>query len=225
MPFLPQGPPTAFNRLTAGGVFLEQNKLSKATLGRVPVYLSFLKSLDESVVTISATMIAKQLGFGEVQVRKDLGAVSATGKPRVGYLRKELTEQLEKLLENEDGNAVIVGAGQLGKALLDYGGFKDYGINILAAFDIKFEKEEISKGGKKLLPLSLLSSFCRENNVKLGVIAVPQESAQEVCNLLCENGIRAIWCFAPLRLYKPADVIIQYENMALSLAHLKMQIK
>lgn len=204
---------------------MEQNKLSKATLGRVPVYLAFLKSLDESVVNVSATMIAKQLGFGEVQVRKDLGAISATGKPRVGYLRKELTERLEKLLENEDGNAVIVGAGRLGKALLDYGGFENYGIDILAAFDIKTTKEEASKGGKKLLPLSQLSSFCRENHVKLGVIAVPPESAQEVCNLLCESGIKAIWCFAACQLYKPADVIIQYENLALSLAHLKMQTK
>lgn len=206
-------------------VILKKNKLSKATLGRVPAYLGFLKSLDKNVVNVSATMIAKQLGFGEVQVRKDLGAISATGKPRVGYLRKELTERLEKLLEREDGNAVIIGAGRLGKALLDYGGFGNYGIDILAAFDIKIESEETSKGGKKLLPLSLLSSFCRENNVKLGVIAVPSENAQEVCDLLCEYGIKAIWCFAPCRLYKPADVIIQYENMALSLAHLKMQIK
>lgn len=189
------------------------------------MYLDFLKSLDKSVETISATAIAKQLGFGEVQVRKDLGAISATGKPRVGYMRNELMAQLEKLLENEDGNAVIVGAGRLGKALLDYGGFKNYGINILAAFDIKIENEEKSKGGKKLLPLSTLPEFCKKNNVKLGVIAVPSKSAQEVCNLLCENGIKAIWCFAACQLYKPADVIVQYENMALSLAHLKMQIK
>ena len=204
---------------------MEQNKLSKATLGRVPVYLSFLKSLDENIKTISATTIAKQLGFGEVQVRKDLGAISATGKPRVGYIRSELTARLEELLENEDGNAVIVGAGRLGKALLDYTGFKDYGINMLAAFDVKISDEETSKGGKKLLPVSQLSSFCKKNNVKLGVIAVPTKNAQDVCNLLCESGVKAIWCFAACRLYKPADVIIQYENMALSLAHLKMQIK
>lgn len=204
---------------------MEQNKVSKATLGRVPAYLGYLKGLDESVTTISATSIAKNLGFGEVQVRKDLGAISATGKPRVGYLRQELTERLEDLLKAEDGNAVIVGAGRLGRALLDYGGFEKYGINILSAFDPKFKKSELSKGGKPLLPLEELSAYCRENNVKLGVIAVPREAAQEVCDLLCENGIRAIWCFAPCRLYTPADVAVQYENLALSLAHLKMQIK
>ena len=193
-------------------IFLEQNKLSKATLGRVPAYLGFIKGLDKSVVNISATMIAKQLGFGEVQVRKDLGAISATGKPRVGYMRDELTARLEELLEVQDGNAVIIGAGRLGRALLAYSGSE-------------IEREETAKDGKLLLPMSRLSSFCEEKNVKLGVIAVPAESAQEVCNDLCETGIKAIWCFAPCRLYKPADVIIQYENMALSLAHLKMQAK
>ena len=116
---------------------MEQNKVSKATLGRVPAYLGFLKKLDEGVTTISATSIAKNLGFGEVQVRKDLGAISATGKPRVGYLRQELTERLEDLLKAGDGNAVIVGAGRLGMALLDYGGFEIYGISILSAFDPK----------------------------------------------------------------------------------------
>ena len=96
---------------------------------------------------------------------------------------------------------------------------------MLAAFDVKISDEETSKDGKKLLPVSQLSSFCKKNNVKLGVIAVPTKNAQDVCNLLCESGVKAIWCFAACRLYKPADVIIQYENMALSLAHLKMQIK
>ena len=103
---------------------MEQNKLSKATLGRVPAYLGFVNGLDKSIVNVSATMIAKQLGLGEVQVRKDLGAISATGKPRVGYLRNELTARLEQLLEVQDGNTVIVGAGRLGKALLDYTGLK-----------------------------------------------------------------------------------------------------
>lgn len=208
-----------------GGDSLEQNKLSKATLGRVPAYLAFLKGLDKGVINVSATMIAKQLGFGEVQVRKDLGAISATGKPRVGYLRDELTARLEELLEIHDGNAVIIGAGRLGRALLAYTGFESYGIKILAAFDSEIEHEETAKDGKLLLPMSRLSSFCKEKNVKLGVIAVPATSAQEVCNDLCETGIKAIWCFAPCRLYKPADVIIQYENMALSLAHLKMQAR
>ena len=69
-----------------------------------------------------------------------------------------------------------------------------------------------------------LADICRKSGVKIGIIAVPAASAQEVCNELCDCGIKAIWCFAPCQLYKPADVVIRYENMALSLAHLKMQI-
>lgn len=191
----------------------------------MPAYLGYLKSLDKSISTVSATSISKNLGLGEVQVRKDLGAISATGKPRVGYVRQELTERLEDLLRAEDGNAVIIGAGRLGKALLDYNGFEKYGIGILSAFDREIKAPQLSKGGKPILPLEELSSYCSSNNIRLGVIAVPEEAAQEVCNLLCENGVKAIWCFAPCQLYKPADVTIQYENLALSLAHLKMQVR
>ncbi len=95
----------------------------------------------------------------------------------------------------------------------------------MAAFDVKVKAEEISPSGKKILPVSELPHFCLTHDIKIGIIAVPPESAQEVCNLLYENGVKAMWCFAPCQLYKPADAIIQYENMALSLAHLKMQIK
>ena len=204
---------------------MEQNEISRATLGRLPTYLKYLKELPKDVLNISATTIAKDLGLGEVQVRKDLGAMSNTGKPRIGYLTEELTECLEKILKEKDGRTVIVGAGKLGQALLDYRGFDDYGITILAAFDKKIQQKEYTSEGKLLLPIDELPGFCREFHIKIGVISVPGESAQEVFNLLYENGIRAMWCFAPCQLYKPADAVVQYENMALSLAHLKMQLK
>ena len=204
---------------------MEQNKLSKATLGRVPAYLGFVKGLDSSIENVSATMIAKQLGLGEVQVRKDLGAICGSGKPKIGYLTEELIQSLESFLCPRNGGTVIIGAGKLGRALLDYSVFSDYGLDVMAAFDIKVTEEELSASGKKILPMRDFPDFCKQHDVKIGIIAVPPESAQEVCNLLYENGVKAMWCFAPCQLYKPADAIIQYENMALSLAHLKMQIK
>ena len=204
---------------------MEQNEISKATLGRIPTYLKYLNELPKDVLNISATTIARELGLGEVQVRKDLGSISSTGKPRVGYLTSELTACLENILKARDGRTVIVGAGKLGKALLDYGGFEEYGISMLAAFDIRFSQPIRNREGKLLLPMEALPAFCRENDVKIGVIAVPPEAAQDVFNQLYENGIKAVWCFAPCRLYKPEDAVIQYENMALSLAHLKMQLK
>ena len=96
----------------------------KATLGRLPAYLGYLKQLESE--TVSATSISRALGFGEVQVRKDLGAVSGEGRPRVGYVTSELISSIEHCLGS--GNirkAVLVGAGKLGRALLDYSGFSE----------------------------------------------------------------------------------------------------
>lgn len=208
-----------------GGVALKEADVSRATLGRIPAYLKYLKALPTHIKNISATAISKELGLGEVQVRKDLGAICGSGKPKIGYLTEELIQSLESFLGPRNGGTVIIGAGKLGRALLDYSVFSDYGLDVMAAFDIKVTEEELSASGKKILPMRDFPDFCKQHDVKIGIIAVPPESAQEVCNLLYENGVKAMWCFAPCQLYKPADAIIQYENMALSLAHLKMQIK
>lgn len=204
---------------------MKEAEISRATLGRIPSYLKYLKNLPPEVMNISATTVAKDLGLGEVQVRKDLGALCGSGKPKIGYSTAELTVSLESFLGRENGGTVIVGAGKLGRALLDYGGFTDYGLSLLAAFDTKVTDVQTSDEGKPILPMDKFLEFCTEHSVKIGIIAVPAASAQDVCNLFYENGIKVMWCFAPCQLYKPADAVIQYENMALSLAHLKMQIK
>lgn len=202
---------------------MKTTDVSRAALGRIPVYLKFIESLPQDVETVSATTIAKALGFGEVQVRKDLGAICGSGKPRIGYTVSDLKASLECLIGSRNGKTVIVGAGKLGRALLDYGGFSDYGLDILAAFDTDVSQNNAS--GKPILPIDGLHDFCKENNVSIGVITVPARAAQEVCDKLCQSGIKAIMSFAPYKLTAPDGVAIQYENMALSLAHLKTQIK
>ncbi len=204
---------------------MKETEISRPTLGRIPMYLKYLKGLPPGTMYVASTAIAKDLGLGEVQVRKDLGSLCGSGKPKVGYLRDELIESLEAVFAKDDGGTVVVGAGRLGKALLDYKGFDDLGISVLAAFDVNAKDGEISESGKPILPMGELAGFCKANDVRIGIIAVPASAAQAVCNLFYENGIRAMWCFAPCQLYKPADAVIQYENLALSLAHLKMQIK
>ena len=202
---------------------MKTTDVSRAALGRIPVYLRFLESLPQDTENVSATIIAKELGFGEVQVRKDLGAICGSGKPRIGYTVSDLKASLECLIGSRNGKTVIVGAGKLGRALLDYGGFSDYGLDILAAFDTDVSQNNAS--GKPILPIDGLHDFCKENNVSIGVITVPAKAAQEVCDKLCQSGIKAIMSFAPCKLTAPEGVAIQYENMALSLAHLKTQIK
>ena len=204
---------------------MANTEVSRAPLGRVTLYLEYLNSLADTKSHISATAVAKGLGLGDVQVRKDLNALCGKGKPKTGYEITDLIKSLNKVLDSENGSAVIVGAGKLGTALLDYSGFSVYGLNVSAAFDNKIKEPAVSQSEKPILPLEKLSDFCRDNNVKIGIIAVPKQAAQEVCDMLCKNGIKAIWCFAQCQLSVPENVIVQYENMALSLAHLKMQIK
>ena len=116
---------------------MDKSGITKATLGRLPHYLQFLRELSvDDVPYISATVIAKKLSLGEVQVRKDLSAVSGAGKPKVGYKTVDLIKTLEAHLGQGDmTNAVLVGAGKLGKALLEFDDFEDYGVKIIAAFD------------------------------------------------------------------------------------------
>ena len=200
--------------------------ISKATLGRLPQYLQYLNDLplcDSG--TISATAIAKGLSLGEVQVRKDLAAVSGAGKPKIGYNITELIGDIERHLGSHAlTNAVLVGAGKLGKALLDYGGFEEYGVNIVAGFDCSEQAIRTTGCTKPIYPIGNLKAYCAENEVKLGVITVGKGSAQQVCDMLTESGVAAIWNFAPCVLKVPSGVLLKQENLALSLAYLNNQI-
>lgn len=204
----------------------DKKSVSSVVLSRLPTYLSYLKTLPASTRYISATGIAKALALGEVSVRKDLSSICDIGRPKIGYSVSELTVIIESFLGYDRmDTAIIAGAGKLGRALLDYGGFGGYGLEILAAFDRAVTGEERSDTGKRILPMESLEPFCRAHPVQIGIIAVPAGQAQSVCSRLLENHIRAIWSFAPCSLTVPPEIAVQYENMALALAHLKIQIK
>ena len=197
--------------------------IPKATLGRLPQYLEYLRSLPEIRRTISATAIAKALSLGDVQVRKDLAVVSGAGKPKIGYETDKLITDIESHLGCERlTNAVLVGAGKLGRALLDYDGFEDFGVKIVAGFDCN--ETVLTKGTKDILPIRDIEVYCREHDVKLGIITVGQGSAQDVCDKLVQSGIKAIWNFAPVTLKVQNGVLLKQENLALSLAYLNNQI-
>ena len=209
---------------------MERKEISKSELKRLPGYLNYLRSLPEgTAVYISATALANALGMGEVQVRKDLAMVSDGGRPKIGYLRESLMEDIEQFLGYDNTtDAVLIGAGKLGQALCGYSGFEAYGLNVLAAFDVKPPSEKTEEG-KPIYPMEQLQSFCKANKVLMGIITVPAEHAQDACNQLIDCGIKAIWNFAPAHLEVPANILVQNENMATSLAvlsmHLRAQIK
>lgn len=205
---------------------MERKEVSKSVLKRLPVYLTYLKGLPEDTAQfISATALANALGLGEVQVRKDLASVSDGGKPKVGYPRAKLIDDIEQFLGYDNTtDAVIIGAGKLGQALCDYTGFATYGLRILAAFDIA-PTATATGSGKPIFALDQLDAFCKANKVRMGILTVPAAQAQQVCKLLINSGIRAIWNFAPVHLDVPEHILVQNEDMAASLAVLSMHLQ
>ncbi len=198
--------------------------LSKQALKRLPVYMSYLKSLDSREIEyISSSTVAEALDMNDVQVRKDLAAVCKTaGIPKKGFIVRDLISGISDFLGYSKGNdAILIGAGNLGMALMSYRGFDNYGINIVAAFDSRPEVVD----NKRVFDISRLDEICKKLNVKIGIITVPDTAAQKVCDLLVKSGILAIWNFAPTHIKAPEQILVQNENMASSLALLSNHLR
>lgn len=204
---------------------MDDKNISLQTLRRLPVYLHYLKVIKDEIPSISATAIAEKFGLNDVQVRKDLAAVSGSGRPKTGYFTDELISQIENYLGyRSDTKTVLIGAGNLGKALLSYDGFYDYGIDIIAAFDTSEEVYGKMVNGKPILSPEDLGEVCLNRNIRLGIITVPASRAQSVCDELVSYGVKAIWNFAPTILKVPDGVIVENENLASSLAVLSKHL-
>ncbi|HWS42850.1 MAG TPA: redox-sensing transcriptional repressor Rex [Pseudoflavonifractor sp.] len=199
--------------------------ISRQTLLRLPQYLNYLKTLPSGIEYISATALAQAMNLGDVQVRKDLAAVSDRGRPKVGYETSGLIYDIESFLgyDNAD-SAVIVGAGNLGRALLSYEGFSTYGLDIVAGFDTDRVRQGVTENGKRIFPLSRLGEICQRVKIKIGIIAVPAAAAQSVCDTMIGAGVLAVWNFAPVHLTVPEGILVQNENMAVSLAVLSKHL-
>lgn len=196
--------------------------ISNATLKRLPQYLRILKNKQkENITNISSTIIASELNLNSIQVRKDLALVSKNdGKPGIGFDVNELISDIECFLDlNNTKNAIIVGAGRLGQALLNYNGFEN-SIGVVMAFD----NDKSKCDNKRIFHTSQMKDLIKEKNIHIGIVTVPKEVAQEVCDLLIENGITAIWNFAPTNIQVPQDVTIKNEDLSASLSILIRQM-
>ena len=201
---------------------------SKNQLRRFPIYLSYLRERQaEGMEFISSPQIAISLNLSEEQVRKDLNLVSSrSGKPKVGRDIKLLIFDIEEFLGYRDSRkAVPVGAGHLGRALMAHEGFVSYGLDIVCAFDNDIYKTDCIFNGKNIYSLGELEKKCVELNAHIGIITVPPQYAQMICDRLVAAGIKAIWNFASVLLDVPEGVIVQNENMASSLAVLSNKLK
>ena len=199
--------------------------IRRATLGRLPMYLQYiLENVDTP--TISASKIARDLALGEVQVRKDLSMICDAGRPKIGYETDVLRKCIEGILGTHDLTpVVIIGAGRLGQALLGYNGFLEFGLNIIAGFDTDPVKCGTEVFGKKIYSLDEFKEYCSSNGVSIAALTVPASEAQSVADFAVQNGITAIWNFAPYKIKVTEDVCVKQENLALSLAHLNISAK
>jgi len=201
--------------------------MPKPVLQRMPRYLNYLKARrKQGFERMSSTVIAADLGLNPVQVRKDLAFINDSGKPRTGFDVQALIDDIAQYLGYSHAkNAILVGVGHLGQALLAYVGFAEYGLNILAAFDVDPAIVGANVRGKAVYHTDALYEFIRGENVQIGIITVPAPRAQAVCDRLVSCGIAAIWNFAPVNLTAPDRVIVQNEDIAASLAFLSNELQ
>lgn len=203
---------------------VQMSSASIPTIRRLPSYLYLVrKAKEEGVEIISGTVIANELDLEPIQVRKDLASTGIIGKPRVGYKVTDLIEAIEKFLNwDKKHNAILVGAGNLGSALLGYKEFSKNGLNFLAAFDIDDSKVGTEINNTKVKNISELDDFVNQENVQIAVLTVRSGIAQEVADKICETGIKTIWNFTKVKLKVPKDVLLLKEDLSSSYAVLSV---
>ena len=200
-------------------------EISKAAFLRFPVYLRYLKAEEAAGVGyVSSSEIAEDMHLSAVCVRKDLALVaSEPGKPRLGFAVGKLIGDLERALGYHlKTHACVVGAGRLGRAFLVYDGFEHYGIDVVAAFDISPAQVGALRG-KPIYPMERLKEIAERENVRLGILTVPGEAAQQACDAMVEAGITAILSFAPAYVRVPDGVTLRCEDLAATLASLSAE--
>lgn len=196
---------------------MKMNRVPEATITRLSIYSRFLEHLDRrGIVTVSSGEIAQGVGVGPAQVRKDLAYFGEFGTRGVGYNVKDLMRYILKILGlDESWPLVLVGAGNLGFALCSYKGFNERGFSIVGVFD-----NDPRKIGKKIVDhlevyhLDKMPEIIAKHNVKVGIITVPSNAAQEVTDLMVKNGLQAILNYAPVALNVPENIEIRNVDMS-----------
>jgi redox-sensing transcriptional repressor len=192
---------------------MDNKKENPKTIKRLSRYRLAIKKLRElGYNRITSTILGDKVGVTAAQIRKDFSKFEITGKRKGGYVVEDLLVKLEKILgKDRVHKLVLAGVGNLGRALIDYNGFYREGIEIIAGFDIDFSK--LKKMKIPVYPVDKMSDYIKSHRVQIGIIAVPEIAAQQVCNTMVSAGIRGILNFAPVRLITDESVVIQYVNI------------
>lgn len=194
-------------------------KIPEATITRLSVYSRFLYEVQrKGILSISSGEIAEGVGGTPAQVRKDLAYFGEFGTRGVGYNVEALNQEIMSILGlNHRWNLILIGAGNLGSALSHYQGFVDRGFHIIGIFDNDIHKVGLNLNGTPIYPISQLESFLQENQVEIGAITVPAEFAQDIADVLVDNGIKGILNFAPIVLTVPEEVQVRNVDLTVNL--------
>ena len=197
-------------------------EIPRKTVYRLSIYLRCLQRLlDNGIKTVSSEALAGAAGVKSPQLRKDLTYFGQFGTRGLGYDVEQLIAMITELLGTSHLQPVIlIGVGNLGRALLSYRGFQKEGFGIVAAFDVEHGRKNDKRVSQSVLPMSELTKFVRENHVRMAILCVPPEEAQEVANDLVKCGVTGIMNFAPTVLRVPDEVTVNNVNMAIELENL-----
>lgn len=207
----------------------KQQAVPEPTVRRMPQYLHLVRALREKGdMYVSAPVIARMLGLDPTQVVKDMAYTGVSGKTRIGFSTEELQLALEDFLGyNRKHEAFLVGAGYLGSALIQYQGFREAGMKIVAAFDTDKRKFGTEIQGVPVFSLEKFRDLASRLHISIGIITTPAGAAQSVADLMVVWGIKAIWNFAPVALKVPDQIIVQdthiYANLAVIINKLGQQ--
>jgi redox-sensing transcriptional repressor len=196
------------------------------TIRRLPNYLQILRGLSaRSEEFVSSAYLAEQMNIDAILVRKDLELTGINGTPRVGFRVQDLISSIEDFLGwGATLDACLVGAGQLGTALLGHRELANHGVRIVAAFDTDPEKSGTTVHGVTVFPFTRLGELLKRLAILLAIVCVPSDVAQQVTDLLVESGIQAIWIFTSVNISVPENIIIQKEDLLSGLAVLSSQL-
>ena len=205
---------------------METKQISKAVIKRLPRYYRYLGELmEDNVERISSNELSKKMHTTASQIRQDLNNFGGFGQQGYGYNVHYLYTEIGKILGLDTVHPMIIlGAGNLGQALANYGDFEKRGFRLVGIFDINPVLEGISVRGIEIRMINSLPEFIRENQVEIAILTLPKNKAKEMAKVLIDNGIKAIWNFAHLDLETPDDVIVENVHLSESLMALSYNL-
>lgn len=195
--------------------------LRRVVLERLFRYFRYLGELQakSSRQTVTSAEMGEALDIDPTQVRKDFGAIGLVGISRIGYEICEVCRAIRVVFGfNRPYDAVLVGAGHLGSAILEYHGFARYGLQVVAAFEKDPEKVGGEIGGVLIQPVRSLKAYVKKHEIRMAILTTPVSASQKITDRLVDAGVKVVWNFSPTRLHAPADVLVRNEHISLGLA-------